>query len=221
MRDSGITALRLAYIYGHRHVETLLRERGAVGLLQRVAGVGVTGGFVGAHVLSGLGRQVRELDRLAKKDVENPNVVVSQNGVNAREWVAQIVLPATYLPSGDSAERPSPYAGSRFALRVTFPDTYPFRVPKLHFRGGVMWHPHVNFSDGEVNPGYLSDFWVPTTFAEDLFRVLYDLIAHPFTDPLAGQHNASAALQLQGQSAAGLEAFEVDARAAAANEPEA
>ena len=158
MRNSGITALRLAYIYGHRDVETLLRERGAVGPQQRGAGAGGVGGVrgvVGAHVLSGPGRQTKELARLAKNDVENPNVVVSQNGDNAREWIAQIVLPATYLPSGDSAERPSPYAGRRFTLRVTFPDTYPLQAPQLHFRGDVMWHPHVNFSDGEVNPGYL------------------------------------------------------------------
>lgn len=67
----------------------------------------------------------------------------------------------------------------------------------------------------------LSSFWGPAKSAEQLLRNLCDLIAHPFDHPWYGPHNAYAADQLWGQSAAGLEAFEVAARAAAANEPEA
>ena len=85
---------------------------------------------------------LQEAKRLQAAPVAGISVAPSET--NALEWLVHIDGPATYMPPNATAERPSPYAGRRFAVKVTFPDTYPFKAPVMSFREGVMWHPIVS-----------------------------------------------------------------------------
>ena len=38
---------------------------------------------------------------------------------NVRQWIVHVTGPATYVPPGKTESRPSPYAGRKFAVKVT------------------------------------------------------------------------------------------------------
>ena len=127
-----------------------------------------------------------------------------------------LVLPATYQPPGELAERPSPYAGRRFTITMTFPDSYPIVGPSLSFRAGAMYHPLVRTEGDELDYLWIGRTWRPPMMAEELLLRACDALAHPLADGANGV-NAECTRQLRDGD---LEAFERIARAAAAMEPE-
>ena len=118
------------------------------------------------------------------------------------------------LPVGEAKERPSPYAGRKFAVKVTFPSTYPFKHPELRFRESVMWHPLVNFEEGTLCANAIAGFWGPTKMAADLLRFVRDNLAHPTAEEAI---NADCMAQMRES----VEAFEKKAAQMAAKEPPA
>ena len=57
--------------------------------------------------------------------------------------LAVVCSQATYCVAGEV--RPCPYAGAKFPVTMTFPLSYPFKVPEVHF----LWLVHVfAFSSG-------------------------------------------------------------------------
>ncbi len=117
-------------------------------------------------------------------------------------------------PVGSATERPSPYAGRKFAVKVTFPSTYPFKAPELRFRENVMWHPLVNFAEGTLCANAITAFWGPTKMASDLLRFVRDNLAHPTAEEAI---NVDCMAQLRES----VEAFEKKARQMAEKEPPA
>jgi len=155
-------------------------------------------------------RQTVEARKLSEKPIENIEVVPSSD--NTQEWIAHIVGPATYVPPGATEARPSPYAGRKFAVKVTFPATYPFKHPELRFRESVMWHPLVNFEEGTLCVNNIAAFWGPTKMCSDLLKHLRDNLAAPTAEDAI---NAECMSQLRES----IEAFEKKAAQMAAKEP--
>jgi ubiquitin-protein ligase len=142
-----------------------------------------------------------------------PGISVQPSEGNALEWLVQLDGPATYVPPNSAAERPSPYAGRRFALKVVFPEQYPFKAPALTFREGVMYHPIVSQKEGTLCVNVIDSFWGPTKMAADLLTHIRNVLAHPTAE---GAVNMDASAEL---NAGNVEAFEKKAREAAAKEP--
>ena len=115
------------------------------------------------------------------------------------------------MPPGATEARPSPYAGRKFALKVTFPDAYPFKAPDIVFRASAMWHPSVDFPSGRICGGLPE--WGPTKMVRDWLIGVRELIAHP---PADGHNTADAAAQL---TSGALGAYEAQAKKAAESEP--
>lgn len=54
----------------------------------------------------------------------------------------------------------SPYEGGIFEIRITFPDVYPWKPPRLYFLTPI-YHPNVSLSTGFACISILKDGWTP------------------------------------------------------------
>jgi ubiquitin-protein ligase len=71
---------------------------------------------------------------------------------NWLDFKVGILGPETYSknPVPDAqGERPSPYAGGMFRVRMKFPDSYPATAPEVFFATKT-WHPNVDWTSGKV-----------------------------------------------------------------------
>ncbi len=125
--------------------------------------------------------------------------------VNWRDFQVQVLGPEKYVLSPDgSAERPSPYSGGLFRLRVVIPDEYPRGPPVVTFATRV-WHPNVEAESGKMCADFITGAWKPTSTIRDLLVMVRDLMASPNASDAV---NSEAASEIK----AGLEAFEKRAR---------
>lgn len=88
---------------------------------------------------------------------------------NMFQWQATIVGPDE-----------TPWEGGMFALRLTFPDEYPIKAPKVRFTC-EMWHPNV-YPDGTLCLDILQDAWAPVYTVSSMLSSIQSLLTDPNTD---------------------------------------
>lgn len=93
---------------------------------------------------------------------------------NLYEWVSTILGPEG-----------SPYAGGVFFLKITFPEEYPFKPPKVKFNTKI-YHCNIN-SNGGICLDILKDNWSPALTISKVLLSISSLLtdANP-ADPLVG-----------------------------------
>ena len=64
-----------------------------------------------------------------------------------------------------------------FSLRLTFPETYPDKPPRVRFLTEV-YHPNV-FSDGSLCLDIIQDAWSPVTTVSSLLTSIQSLLTDP------------------------------------------
>ena len=93
---------------------------------------------------------------------------------NLYEWISTVMG-----PDG------SPYAGGVFFLKITFPEDYPFKPPKVAFKTRIY---HCNIAhDGQICLDILKDNWSPALTISKVLLSICSLLtdANP-ADPLVG-----------------------------------
>jgi len=81
-------------------------------------------------------------------------------------WVASIVGPDE-----------SPFEGGIYQLRITFPDDYPSKPPKIRFIS-EMFHPNI-FADGSLCLDILQDKWKPVYTVGSILTSIQSLLTDP------------------------------------------
>jgi len=86
----------------------------------------------------------------------------------------------------------SPFEGGIYTLRVTFPETYPFKAPRVQFATEI-FHPNINRS-GDICLDTLSTQWVPSLSMAQVMLSITLLLSNPNpSDPI----NMEAAMMLR------------------------
>lgn len=77
----------------------------------------------------------------------------------------------------------TPYEGGCFQVKFVFPDTYPFKPPKVQFLTKI-FHPNIN-AEGGICLSVLKDDWKPSVSVRKLLELIQSLLASPNPkDPL-------------------------------------
>eukprot|EP00744_Colponema_vietnamica_P001243 GILI01002083.1.p1 GENE.GILI01002083.1~~GILI01002083.1.p1 ORF type:complete len:155 (+),score=18.71 GILI01002083.1:54-518(+) len=71
----------------------------------------------------------------------------------------------------------TPWEGGIYALRITFPDNYPDRPPKIRFTT-EMWHPNI-YSDGHICLDIIQDKWSPIYTVSSILTSIQSLLTDP------------------------------------------
>jgi len=124
-----------------------------------------------ASYLKRLTRELRELLR-------NPPENCSAGPVNKKNmtvWNGTIIGPTD-----------SPYENGIFKLKITFPEQYPFKAPKVYFETKI-YHPNIN-KHGEICLDVLKDQWSPALSTSKLLLSISALLTDPNPDdPLVSE----------------------------------
>mmetsp|Transcript_12844 Transcript_12844/g.22156 ORF Transcript_12844/g.22156 Transcript_12844/m.22156 type:complete len:153 (-) Transcript_12844:1050-1508(-) len=91
----------------------------------------------------------------------------------------------------------TPWEGGIYSLRMTFPEQYPDKAPKVRFTS-EMFHPNV-YSDGTLCLDIIQDQWVPTYTVSTILTSIQSLLCDP--NP-ASPANPEAARMYQNDRAA-------------------
>jgi len=98
-------------------------------------------------------------------------------GDDIRHWEATII-----------GSEDSPYENGIFKLKITFPDDYPFKAPRVQFVTRI-FHPNIS-ENGEICLDILKSQWSPALTIGKLLLSISSLLSEPnVSDPL----NSSAA----------------------------
>jgi len=88
---------------------------------------------------------------------------------NIFQWNATVVGPDE-----------SPWEGGIFSLRLTFPDQYPEKPPRIRFTCD-MFHPNV-YPDGSICLDIIQDLWKPIYTVDMLLTSIQSLLTDPNID---------------------------------------
>jgi len=89
---------------------------------------------------------------------------------NINEWEVTIIGPED-----------TPYAGGKFKVSISFPETYPFKPPRITYQTKI-YHPNIKSSTGEICASILYDDWSPTLNVSHCFDTLLNMMKSPSSD---------------------------------------
>lgn len=72
----------------------------------------------------------------------------------------------------------TPYDGAEFAVKINFPEAYPFEPPKIYFLTKI-WHPNISSITGAICLDTLSSKWVPSLTIYSCLVTIRALMATP------------------------------------------
>lgn len=119
---------------------------------------------------------------------------------NLVEWHLVLPGPSTYVVCGQ--ERACPYADALLDVTVHFPDQYPFEQPQVYFVPGVVLHPNVCPTNGELESCLVGQAMRPDKNVGHLAVRVLEILARPDDDHASNME----ALTLMREDLAGFEA---------------
>ena len=117
--------------------------------------------------MSALTRLKKEYQEITKNPPCNCNAKPEDD--NIYHWTAQIFGPSE-----------TPYEGGVFKLEICFPDTYPFKPPKVKFKTRI-YHPNIN-KYGSICLDILNKSWSPALTTSKLLLSISSLLSDPNAD---------------------------------------
>ena len=75
----------------------------------------------------------------------------------------------------------TPYADGKFLLGLEFPETYPFKPPKILFKTRI-YHPNVKTDSGEICSDLIYSDWGPTLNVKHCLDTLVGILKEPNPD---------------------------------------
>ena len=117
--------------------------------------------------MTSLKRIERELE-LLRKDTPT-NCSAGPNDSNLRHWTATIMGPSD-----------TPYHGGVFFLDIVFPETYPFKPPKIKFTTKI-YHPNISKA-GLICVDILKYNWSPALTISKVLLSICSLLTDPNPD---------------------------------------
>ena len=85
------------------------------------------------------------------------------NQTNIYEWKITLI-----------GAKDTPYADGIFFIKLSFPQDYPDRAPRINFLTPI-YHPNVNPSDGYVCVNFIRNDWKKTTSVREILTKLYSI----------------------------------------------
>lgn len=112
-------------------------------------------------------RLLKEHADLQRDASSSPDLSLTPLNNNLYTWSGFVTGPAE-----------TPYAGGRFELSVTVPETYPLYPPVVKFTTRL-FHPNVHAKTGEICLDILKNAWSPVWTLQSTLRAIRLLLAHP------------------------------------------
>lgn len=107
---------------------------------------------------------MKEFEDLKQNPLSLPGYTIELfNQNNIYEWKI------TLLGAKDT-----PYADGIFFIKLSFPQDYPDRAPRINFLTPI-YHPNVNPSDGYVCVNFIRNDWKKTTSVREILTKLYSI----------------------------------------------
>ncbi len=104
-----------------------------------------------------------------QKDTDRIKLYLRDNE-NIFQWQAKIKGPPD-----------TPYEGGEFLVNINVPEDYPISPPKCYFITKI-FHPNIDFSNGEICFELLKDKWTPQWSLESVCVALFNLLSNPNAD---------------------------------------
>lgn len=108
----------------------------------------------------------KELDQVSTFGVTGIKSI-GPKGDNILQWSAKL-----------SGPRNTPYEGGVFSLDIEFPDSYPFRAPRVKFRTCV-YHPSISKATGQMCSGIIEDEWKPNKNVAWVLKTVSEVLTTP------------------------------------------
>eukprot|EP00930_Biecheleria_cincta_P079349 TRINITY_DN67150_c0_g1_i1.p1 TRINITY_DN67150_c0_g1~~TRINITY_DN67150_c0_g1_i1.p1 ORF type:complete len:153 (+),score=27.03 TRINITY_DN67150_c0_g1_i1:62-520(+) len=113
-------------------------------------------------------RLMQELREIQKNP--DPDITLEMAGETIEKWHATVRGP-----------KDSPYEGGLFHMTITCSVNYPLSAPQVRFNTKI-FHPNVNFSDGELCLDILKTDWSPAWTLQYVCRAVIALMLDPNAD---------------------------------------
>ena len=110
-------------------------------------------------------RLTQELREMTRNP--DPDISIKMTGDTIEHWEAMVRGP-----------KDSPYEGGEYRLKMECTSEYPLKPPRVTFITKI-FHPNVNFSDGDLCLDILKDGWSPAWTLQYVCRAVIALMLDP------------------------------------------
>jgi len=111
----------------------------------------------------------KELMRLQKSPPAGAEIIIPSEE-DIHHWLIKLSGPES-----------TPYSKGTFDVDLEFPEQYPFKPPKIHFKTKI-YHPNIKNETGEICAAILYDEWQPTLNVAHCLEVLLNMLKSPNAD---------------------------------------